>query len=43
MKLSKEIEIENLYENFRKPLLKYISYKVSDMHSAEEILNDVFF
>lgn len=41
--LEEKIEIENLYENFRKPLLRYISYKVSDSHSAEEILNDVFF
>ena len=43
MNLSKEKEIENLYESFRKPLLRFISYKVSDTHSAEEILNDVFF
>lgn len=42
MNLSKEKEIENLYESFRKPLLRFISYKVSDIHSAEEILNDVF-
>ena len=43
MDLSKEKEIENLYESFRKPLLRFISHKVSDTHSAEEILNDVFF
>lgn len=35
--------IETLYENFRKPLLRYINYKVSDSFVAEEILNDVFF
>jgi len=43
MNLSKEQEFEKLYENFRKPLFRFISYKVSDTHSAEEILNDVFF
>lgn len=43
MNRSKEKEIENLYESFRKPLLRFISNKVSDTHSAEEILNDVFF
>lgn len=43
MKLSKEEEIEKLYETFRQPLLRYISHKVADAHSAEEILNDVFF
>jgi RNA polymerase sigma-70 factor (ECF subfamily) len=43
MNLSKDKEIEILYENFRKPLFRFISYKVSDTHSAEEILNDVFF
>ncbi|PHQ65397.1 MAG: hypothetical protein COB99_04280 [Sulfurimonas sp.] len=43
MNLSKEQEIEKLYEKFRKPLFRFISYKVSDIHSAEEILNDVFF
>lgn len=43
MNLSKEQEFEKLYENFRKPLFRFISYKVSDAHSAEEILNDVFF
>ncbi|MDY0195669.1 MAG: sigma-70 family RNA polymerase sigma factor [Sulfurovaceae bacterium] len=42
MNLSKEIEIEDLYNNFRKPLLKFISYRVADIYSAEEILNDVF-
>ena len=42
MNLSKEIEIEDLYNNFRKPLLKFISYRVADAYSAEEILNDVF-
>ncbi len=31
-----------LYEKFRKPLFKFIKYKVSDTHIAEEILNDVF-
>ncbi|MDD3591487.1 MAG: sigma-70 family RNA polymerase sigma factor [Sulfurovum sp.] len=31
-----------LYETFRKPLFKFIQYKVSDRHHAEEILNDVF-
>ena len=31
-----------LYEKFRKPLFKFIKYKVSDIHIAEEILNDVF-
>jgi len=36
-------EIEKLYEQFRKPLLRYISYKVSDAYTVEEILNDVFF
>lgn len=43
MDLLKEKEIENLYESFRKPLFRFISYKVADRHSAEEILNDVFF
>lgn len=43
MNSSKEISIEKLYEQFKKPLLRYISYKVSDAYSAEEILNDVFF
>ena len=43
MKLSKEKEFEKLYESFRNPLFRFISYKVSDTHSAEEILNDVFF
>lgn len=43
MKSSHKIDIEKLYEQFRKPLFRYISYKVSDVHSAEEILNDVFF
>lgn len=31
-----------LYKKFRKPLYKFIKYKVSDTHIAEEILNDVF-
>lgn len=43
MRTSKEQELQSLYENFRKPLLRYISYKVSDAYAAEEILNDVFF
>ncbi|WP_345974910.1 sigma-70 family RNA polymerase sigma factor [Sulfurimonas sp. HSL3-7] len=43
MQLSREKEIEKLYETFRQPLLRYISHKVADAHSAEEILNDVFF
>jgi len=43
MNSSKDKEIETLYENFRNPLFRFISYKVSDTHSAEEILNDVFF
>ena len=42
MNLSKEKEIEELYKNFRKPLFRYISYKVADTQRAEEILNDVF-
>ncbi len=42
MDLSKENNIEDLYNNFRKPLLKFISYRVADTYSAEEILNDVF-
>ena len=32
-----------LYEQLKKPLLRFIRYKVSDPHIAEEILNDVFF
>jgi len=43
MNISKDKEIEELYEKFKKPLFRFISYKVSDIHSAEEILNDVFF
>lgn len=43
MNLSKEQAFEKLYESFRKPLFRFISYKVSDAQSAEEILNDVFF
>ncbi|NOQ32352.1 MAG: sigma-70 family RNA polymerase sigma factor [Helicobacteraceae bacterium] len=43
MNLSEEQEIEHLYKSFRKPLFQFISYKVSDAHRAEEILNDVFF
>ncbi len=35
--------IEELYHEFRKPLFRYIHYKVSDTFVAEEILNDVFF
>jgi RNA polymerase sigma-70 factor (ECF subfamily) len=42
MDLSKKENIEKLYNDFRKPLLRYITYKVSDSHTAEEILNDVF-
>ena len=42
MDLSTDEKFEKLYSEFRKPLLRYISYKVSDTYSAEEILNDVF-
>lgn len=42
MKSTTNTEFENLYKEFRKPLLRYISYKVSDNFEAEEILNDVF-
>ncbi|MDY0402213.1 sigma-70 family RNA polymerase sigma factor [Sulfurovum sp.] len=35
-------DFSELYETFRKPLFKFIQYKVSDRHIAEEILNDVF-
>ncbi len=35
-------DFSELYEKFRKPLFKFIKYKVSDTHIAEEILNDVF-
>lgn len=38
-----EIKIEELYNEFRKPLLRFIQYKVSDSFVAEKILNDVFF
>lgn len=41
--MDKTKTIEALYEEFRKPLLRYIQYKVSDSFIAEEILNDVFF
>jgi len=40
---SSENDIKSLNEEIRKPLFRFISYKVSDAHSAEEILNDVFF
>jgi len=43
MKSEKDIDINELYQSFRKPLYRFISYKVSDTYSAEEILNDVFF
>ena len=43
MDILQEKEIEQLYKTFRKPLLRYISYKVADKQHAEEILNDVFF
>ncbi|MFT7861178.1 MAG: sigma-70 family RNA polymerase sigma factor [Sulfurimonas sp.] len=42
MDLSTNEKFEKLYNEFRKPLLRYISYKVSDIHTSEEILNDVF-
>jgi RNA polymerase sigma-70 factor (ECF subfamily) len=40
-----DIEIKDfldLYERFREPLFRFIKYKVTDIHIAEEILNDVF-
>lgn len=40
--MNNEKSIEILYEQFRKPLLRYITYKVNDRYVAEEILNDVF-
>ena len=42
MNLSKKDEIETIYKQFRKPLLRFIQYKVADKHVAQEILNDVF-
>jgi len=42
IKMSKDHKIKELYEQFRKPLFRFIRYKVADEHSAEEILNDVF-
>lgn len=39
MDLTTDKKFEKLYSEFRKPLLRYISYKVSDEHRAEEILN----
>ncbi|MEJ2373009.1 MAG: hypothetical protein P8Y16_04340 [Sulfurimonas sp.] len=35
-------DFANLYEQLKKPLLRFIRYKVTDPHIAEEILNDVF-
>lgn len=35
-------DFSDLYERFREPLFRFIRYKVSDLHIAEEILNDVF-
>lgn len=43
MQVTTENEIENIYNQFRKPILRFISYKVADKHVAKEILNDVFF
>lgn len=37
-----ENNFTDLYEKFREPLFRFIRYKVSDTHTAEEILNDVF-
>ena len=36
-------DFATLYEQLKKPLLRFIRYKVTDPHIAEEILNDVFF
>ncbi len=38
-----EKQFEEIYIEFRKPLFRYISYKVSDKQVAEELLNDLFF
>lgn len=43
MVLTNKNEIEKIYAQFRKPILRFISYKVADKHVAQEILNDVFF
>lgn len=32
----------SLYEKFRQPLLRYVRYKVGDMHVAEDIVQEVF-
>jgi len=41
--MNKNREIEELYKQFRSPLLRFIKYKVNDQYIANEILNDVFF
>ena len=35
-------KIEELYQQFRKPLLRFIRYKVTDEYLAEDLLQEVF-
>ena len=34
--------LTSLYERFRQPLLRYVRYKVGDMHLGEDIVQEVF-
>ncbi|WP_428739069.1 sigma-70 family RNA polymerase sigma factor [Sulfurimonas sp.] len=43
MKNTDASDFATIYEQLKKPLLRFIRYKVTDPHIAEEILNDVFF
>ncbi|MCJ7765987.1 MAG: sigma-70 family RNA polymerase sigma factor [Thiovulaceae bacterium] len=35
-------EFEAIYRQFRMPLLRFIRYKISDAHAAEDLLQEVF-
>jgi len=35
-------DFKAIYQQFRMPLLRFIRYKVSDAHTAEDLLQDVF-
>lgn len=36
-------EFQNLYEEFRAPIFRFLVYKTKDEHLAHELVNDVFF